>query len=374
MAATTVAIALISAASVIAAPTTASATPSTASATPTKAHPASYSYVALGDSFSAGQGSQTTDADYITSSGACARYTTAFPNLVAAKSPRHIDLTSVACSGARVPEVASSQLSFLRSTNSLVTLTVGGNDAGFAPVALACAQQTYCQSAIQKSSAFITYQLPSQLAQLYRGVRQSAPNAHLVVLGYPNLFGAGPCTEVGQYLSATVRQQLDSLADQLDQVIASVAKSTGATFVDVRHAFTGHGVCGTAPWINGIGSDEASLLHPNTAGQQAYAVELARAVPQIKLGVPPRFSANDLRKLTSMSGHRFSRSFAATAGTKPLSYSIAAGALPMGVHFDPTTGVIFGTARYAGHFAFTWVVTNAYGTASSDFTWTVKQP
>lgn len=360
-----VAFALCAGASIVVAPATASA-----SSEVTK--PTTVSYVALGDSFAAGQGSQVSASDLIASSGVCARYTTAYPELFAAQAPRHISLNSVACSGATAADVATSQLSALRSSTNLITVTVGGNDAGFVPVVLACAQQTYCQTAIQKSEAFIKYLLPAQLTALYRGIKLISPNAHVIVLGYPDLFGSGPCTQVGQYLDLAVRQQLDGLSNQLDLAIAAAAKASRVSYQEVRKAFAGHGVCGIEPWINGVGPDQSALLHPNTAGQQAYAKQFTRAVSKILLGVPPRFSERGPREFSVPLGYRFSRSFAAIGGTHPLSYSIVKGALPAGVTFNLRTGVISGTLRTAGHFAFTWSVSNAFGTVTRDYSGTVK--
>ncbi|MBC7517878.1 MAG: SGNH/GDSL hydrolase family protein [Microbacteriaceae bacterium] len=328
-------------------------------------------YVALGDSFSAGQGSQVSAADLIASSGACERYTTAFPNVWAAQYLRHVSLTSVACSGATVPQVGAVQLPALSATTSLVTITIGGNDAGFVPVVQACVQQTSCQVAIQQSAAFMKDQLPAQLAALYQGIKTYAPHAHVVVLGYPNLFGTGPCTVVGQYLSAPVRQQLDELNAQLSSTIATVAKASQVSYVDARHIFTGHGVCGTEPWINGVGSDPASLLHPNTAGQRAYAKLLTRSVAPGMIGMPPRLSTTNPRSVSTVIDRYVSKRFAAVAGTRPLSYSIVKGSLPQGLKFDAKTGQITGIPRTTGYFTFTWSATNAFGTATAEYTWTI---
>lgn len=254
------------------------AVPSAASASHKIVAPVGTSYVALGDSYSAGQGSQSSPYDYIPSSGNCARFTTAYPNVWAATSSLPISLTSVACSGATVATVAASQLSALSPATSLVTLTVGGNDAGFVPVVVACAHHTDCQTAIHRSGDFIEHALPAELTALYSGIRTFAPNAHIVVMGYPNLFGAGPCPQVDPYLSVSVRAQLDGLSNKLHRAISSAAKVSGVSYIDMRQRFAAHGVCSTDPWINGIGADQLSLLHPNTAGQQAYADALARAV------------------------------------------------------------------------------------------------
>src|SRR5262245_24578488 len=83
-------------------------------------------YVALGDSYSAGVGAGSYESD----SGSCRRSDNAYPKLWANnRSP--VSFKFVACSGARTDNVLNSQLSALTPDTTLVTITVGGNDAGF---------------------------------------------------------------------------------------------------------------------------------------------------------------------------------------------------------------------------------------------------
>src|SRR5271169_7069851 len=86
-------------------------------------------YVALGDSYSSGLGA----GDYISSSGSCDRSTNAYPEQwAAANSPA--TFTSAACSGATTADVLSGQVSALSVSTTLVSITIGGNDAGFSSV------------------------------------------------------------------------------------------------------------------------------------------------------------------------------------------------------------------------------------------------
>ena len=87
----------------------------------------SVNYVALGDSYSSGVGA----GSYTSSSGSCDRSTNAYSQLWAnANDPA--SYISVACSGATTSTVISSQLSALSASTTLVSITVGGNDVGFA--------------------------------------------------------------------------------------------------------------------------------------------------------------------------------------------------------------------------------------------------
>jgi hypothetical protein len=71
-------------------------------------------------------------AVYYSDSGSCQRSPDAYAPLIAAA--RGYSLTFVACSGATTAEVISSQLGALSPSTALVTITIGGNDTGFATV------------------------------------------------------------------------------------------------------------------------------------------------------------------------------------------------------------------------------------------------
>ncbi|GAB2330059.1 hypothetical protein STREPTOSP366_52220 [Streptomyces variabilis] len=104
------------------------------------AHPAAaagHHYVALGDSYSSGMGA----GSYTSESGDCKRSTAAYPQLWSnANAPASFKF--VACSGATTTSVASSQLGALSSTTTLVSVTAGGNDIGFADVMQTCVLQS----------------------------------------------------------------------------------------------------------------------------------------------------------------------------------------------------------------------------------------
>ena len=93
----------------------------------------SVSYVALGDSYSSGLGA----GSYISSSGSCDRSTNAYPEQwAAANSPA--SFVSAACAGATTSDVIGSQVTALSAATTLVSITIGGNDAGFSGVMQTC--------------------------------------------------------------------------------------------------------------------------------------------------------------------------------------------------------------------------------------------
>ncbi|MFG2787561.1 SGNH/GDSL hydrolase family protein [Streptomyces sp. NPDC048419] len=219
-------------------------------------------YVALGDSYSSGVGS----GSYISSSGDCKRSTKAYPYLwAAAHSPSTFDFT--ACSGARTGDVLSGQLGPLSTATGLVSISIGGNDAGFSDVMTTCVLQSdsTCLSRINTAKAYVDSTLPGQLNTVYNAISAKAPNAHVVVLGYPRFYKLGT-TCVG--LSETKRQAINGAADYLDTAVAKAAADHGFTFGDVRSTFTGHEICSGSSWLHSVEwLNIGESYHPTAAGQ-----------------------------------------------------------------------------------------------------------
>ena len=148
------------------------------------------SYVALGDSYASGVGTRS----YISDGTSCQRSTYAYPYLVAQQ--KGYTLNFKACSGATTSTVTSSQLSAVVSTTKYVTISVGGNDAGFSSVLTECAQPGWlsnCGGAINGAQSFINNTLPGRLNTLYASIKSRAPGAVVVVTGYPRIFQGEDC-------------------------------------------------------------------------------------------------------------------------------------------------------------------------------------
>ena len=237
-------------------------------------------YTALGDSYSSGVGTRT----YYSDSGSCYRGPNAYPVKVAARLGA--PLTFAACSGARVPDVLN-QLGSLNASTAFVTVSVGGNDAGFADVITQCALPWpwTCTTDINNANNYIRNTLPGALNNLYTQIRTRAPNARVVVVGYPRLFNGEECN-LGARISPSEQSALNATADLLATTIAGRAAAHGFRFVDVRSAFTGHAVCDDVEWLNGLSNPVLESYHPNTAGHASgytplVANALGAAVTQV---------------------------------------------------------------------------------------------
>lgn len=128
-------------------------------------------YVALGDSYSSGVGS----GSYDSASGACKRSTKAYPALwAAANSPASFAFT--ACSGARTGDVKANQLGPLSSSTDLVSISIGGNDAGFADVMTTCVLQSEatCLNRIATARSYVDSTLPGNLDSVYSAIQAKA--------------------------------------------------------------------------------------------------------------------------------------------------------------------------------------------------------
>ncbi|AXE78720.1 SGNH/GDSL hydrolase family protein [Streptomyces atratus] len=219
-------------------------------------------YVALGDSYSSGVGA----GSYLSGSGDCRRSTNAYPYLwAAANSPS--SFAFVACSGATTSSVAGSQLGALSSSTGLVSVTAGGNDVGFADVMQDCvlSSEATCLSSVSSAVSQMHNSLPSGLSSLYGSIRSRAPQAHVVVLGYPRFYQLSGSCIAG--LSEKERAAINNASDVLNGVIAKQAVNAGFTFSSVVDEFTGHELCSGDAWLHSVTLPVYNSYHPKAAGQ-----------------------------------------------------------------------------------------------------------
>ena len=261
-------------------------------------------YIALGDSYSSGEALPPflagSDVDYVNK---CHRSQKAYGWLIQFDN---VDLTPasfLACSGAETinvlpggyhPRVAPGEPAQLdrpgvNTSTEMVTITVGGDDLGFAAILDECARNIDCtadsfrpwgpgQSMKQAVEATVPA-IRILTGLVYSAIKSQSNDAPTFVLGYPRLFGTGPCTraEVLPFFSNAEQKWMDKLADKLNNAIFGATLDEGVHYVDVTSAFKGHGVCSNlSPWINGVWVPLTYSFHPKAAGQWAYASSLDR--------------------------------------------------------------------------------------------------
>jgi lysophospholipase L1-like esterase len=220
-------------------------------------------YVALGDSYSSELGA----GSYDSSSGSCERSANAYPQRWA-NSNAPGSFTFVACAGATTSDVLSSQISAVNSGTTLVSITIGGNDAGFASIMETCVLQSdsACISAIGGAESFVSNQLPARLDATLQAIRSAAPAARIAVLGYPDFYDLSNSSGcIG--LSTAKRTAIDQGADLLDSVISAAAARNGDVFGDVRGNFSGHEICDSSSWLHSVTFPINESYHPTATGQ-----------------------------------------------------------------------------------------------------------
>lgn len=231
-------------------------------------------YDALGDSYGSGYG--------VPPYSACGRSDAAYAVQVDGRKRIALD-DFVACAGATTLSlVAGGQLDALDANTHLVTISIGGNDTGWSTAVVACLASTdqNCQAAREMVTSKITTVLPGLLDSLYAQVAAAAPNAHVVITGYPRLFSP----EEGAFLGASVTEQegLNDGADLLNSVMADAATAHGFQFVDVTERFIDHGVNSPDAWI--LGPLDPGAFHPDAQGYQAYTAAVTSALKPPLLG------------------------------------------------------------------------------------------
>ena len=240
----------------------------TSAATSASAAPERTSYDVLGDSYGSGYG--------VPPYGACGRSQSAYGVLVDGRARLDLD-DFVACAGATTTSlVLGGQLGALDADTDLVLLSIGGNDTGWSQAVVACLfrSDNDCTTASNGVRARIAGQLPGQLDTLYGKIAAAAPDARVIVTGYPRLFSP----EYGGYLGASAAEQetLNEGADQLNAAIRAATVRYGFDFVDVTKRFLGHGVNSDEPWV--LGPTDPGAVHPTLDGYEAYAAAVTAAV------------------------------------------------------------------------------------------------
>jgi lysophospholipase L1-like esterase len=229
-------------------------------------------YAALGDSYSSGVGTGSYTLD-----SACKRSVYAYPYLWT-QQHAGTSLSFVACSGAKTSDLLATQIGAVTNATTLVTMTIGGNDIGFASLIYQCTLGD-CSAALDSTRANLETTLGGRLDQVYNTVKSRAAfGAKIVVLGYPRAFSTASCFgTLG--ISSTERTKANALADALDGVIATHAATDGVTYKSAIVPWTGHAVCSSSPWLNGLNLlSTGESYHPNRAGHSSGYLPLVTAV------------------------------------------------------------------------------------------------
>ncbi|MEV0269973.1 SGNH/GDSL hydrolase family protein [Hamadaea sp. NPDC050747] len=266
-------------------------------ATPASAAAPTGKYVALGDSFTSGP-LIPTQVDLN-----CVRSDRNYPHLVRSAIGSSA-FTDVSCGGATTGDILNpsdgqlgitvpAQLAAVTADTALVTVGIGGNDIGFSGIIEDCVSASYAKPfgspCKDKYTAGGTDQLltritatASKVAAVLQAVHQAAPNARVVVVGYPVIvpdsgYGCFPAVPLAfgdvPYLRSTEKS--------LNSMLRTTAAANGASYVDTYTPTIGHDVCKSSGtrWVEGlIPTVAAAPFHPNAGGEQAMATAVRAAL------------------------------------------------------------------------------------------------
>ncbi len=209
---------------------------------------------ALGDSYSSGEGAkQFLPGTNTIGTNECRRAETAYPVLVAKRAS--LDLKFAACSGATTKNVltvgqepdspptiygAEPQISILASAtkDDIVTIGIGGNDAGFAKIVQTCLQSNCSAKQAKWLSDISTVQI--RLTETYRAIRNRAA-ATIFAVTYPNPLGTKNC------VLGLSRDEWDFLRlrfiPSLNVAVRAAARDAGVNLIDLETSYEGFRLC-----------------------------------------------------------------------------------------------------------------------------------
>ncbi|WP_380168343.1 hypothetical protein [Jannaschia sp. R86511] len=216
-------------------------------------------------------------------------------------------------------ELSQLDKGFLDQDTTLVTFSIGGNDSRFGDVIAECvilAGLKLCQDAQLPDSsvpageeipALIQGNVEDSIVTVLAEVRKKAPNAKVMLMGYPKLFeNNGQCvggigTEEAPWLNAMGELLLEHMQQAVDRANVA-AGETYAWFSDPSAPFDGEAVCGdpetvhgiVAPWdrtrgeptlpSSGDGAKPSQQsFHPKVDGQGNYATAMNETLRRMGL-------------------------------------------------------------------------------------------
>ena len=279
-------------------------------------------YVSLGDSYSAGFGltPYSNTSPFAGDPNGCYQAIANYPHNVA--SALNLELTDETCSGAisanlgypsgasfpipvsadPLPELPAGdqlqvtlsgltapdlQIAGLSESTDVVTIAIGGNDLGFANIAMACIREdveagsvplylyyevgadvTNCAQYFGNDSTYLGADLFSRLSgdvepriqSTFDAVKELAPNAQVFVVGYPQIAPASATDACFSSMdnddavpfSGTDIEFINSVESALDDTLQSQAEAHGFHFVDTWAASANNTLCSSDPWIWGL--------------------------------------------------------------------------------------------------------------------------
>ncbi|MEV6333689.1 SGNH/GDSL hydrolase family protein [Nocardia vinacea] len=259
--------------------------------------------VVLGDSFTANTW------DPLSTQQQCVRGQTAWPaqlsQLMGIYGPDQVANTS--CLGASIDSGPGYTLAIEASDaakldafgprTELVTLQFGLNDrwsgSGLSlweamrqcvfDLAYGCGSDAVAQGRIPDSRAISGAAYADRIRPVVTYIRYYAPDAHIVLVGYPELIQAEQDTVCLDFFGIAAFTQprgrtVVEYFNRMDQAQREAAAQLKLDFLDARALTAGHGLCSPQPWVNGVFNPSVDIdglpFHPSPTGDAVVAKAL----------------------------------------------------------------------------------------------------
>ena len=247
-------------------------------------------YVALGDSYSSGEGNPPFDpgTNDPATGDTCHRSLDAWPYVVQAGDPKLTYPILFACSGAHTINVTTKgfktepsqiqQLKALHTKPGLITITIGGNNFNFADVLKDCAEVN-CESdgVLPGADRYIRNYLGTAIVNTLKAIKAAAPQARLILVGYPNFMNLNVVNAQQHcaWLGWAEGTALVQAAKDLNSAEKTAAQSVGADWISMLNVLKGHELCTEDSYIRSLtlGGGQ-NRGHPLVPGQNAMAARV----------------------------------------------------------------------------------------------------
>jgi lysophospholipase L1-like esterase len=261
-------------------------------------------YAALGDSYT----SAPLVPVWTGTPAGCVRSSNNYPSFVA-RSLGVQTFRDVSCQGATSSKVLEAQdvspgginppqINAVTADTKLVTVGMGGNDAGIVGTGIQCGELDILSPTGAKCRDFYNAgghdasqdeidQAAPRIGSMINVIRAHAPQARVLVVGYPAVV---PTNGTGCWPVVPISPQdmsfMNSVLVRTNTMLAAQAAANHAEYVDTYTDSIGHDVCQlpVLKWFEGlVPTSVAFPLHPNIQGEAG----MARSVLKVLNAPPP---------------------------------------------------------------------------------------